>query len=63
MIREIHLFEARLASSRKDGPEDLLIEPKETSEKNDTENTNEEHKGASGHLIDRNRCIYKANIH
>ena len=62
-IRDIHLFETRLASTRKNEPENLLIEPKVTSEKDDAESANEEYKGAAGHLIDGNRCVYQTNIH
>jgi len=40
-----------------------LIEPKAPAQEYDTEYTNEENEGTTGHLIDRDRCIKKADIH
>jgi hypothetical protein len=40
-----------------------LVEPKAPSEKYDTEYADKENESTTGHLIDRDGCVKKADIH
>ena len=40
-----------------------LVEPKAPTEKYDTECANKENEGTTGHLIYRDGCVKKADIH
>jgi hypothetical protein len=60
---EIHLRVMPVRRESQEESMDILVEPKTAFQEDDTEDADKKYESASRHLIDRDGCVQKADIH